>query len=158
MKKNRIIPDVIKALHNKKAIHLRSPMSTRPWQHVLEPLFGYLKLGSYLMKSKLNNTNYPNWNFGPKKSNCIQVIKIVKSIIKEWSTKNFKIKVNRNNKFKETKLLSLKIDKAKKELKWQPKLSLRETINLTINWYHGYYLKKNMSKLTESQIKYYLNK
>ena len=62
------------------------------------------------------------------------------------------------NKFKETKLLSLKIDKAKKELKWQPKLSLRETINLTINWYHGYYLKKNMSKLTESQIKYYLNK
>ncbi len=158
MKKNRVIPDVIKSLHNDTPIILRSPTATRPWQHVLEPLYGYLKLGSYLMRNKLSHLNSPSWNFGPKKSNCIQVVKIVKNIIKEWSKKDLKIKINKQNKFKETNLLSLKIDKAKKELKWQPKLSLKETLKLTVNWYYCYYQKKDMSKLTETQIKYYLKK
>ena len=75
----------------------------------------------------------------------------------KFSLKN-KIKINRKVKFKEATLLSLKIDKAKKELKWQPKLTLKETINLTIDWYLSYLDKKNMSKFTKSQIEYFLKK
>ena len=128
MKKNRIIPDIIRSLEKNKKILLRNPNSTRPWQHVLEPLYGYLKLGSYLITKKLRNLESPNWNFGPYKKNCVKVKKIVGLIHQKLSIKN-KIKTNKKVKFKEANLLSLKIDKAKKELKWQPKLTLKETIN-----------------------------
>ena len=65
MKKNRIIPDVIRSIKKNNKIFLRNPNSTRPWQHVLEPLYGYLKLGSYLITKQLKNLENPNWNFGP---------------------------------------------------------------------------------------------
>ena len=157
MKKNRIIPDVIRSIKKNNKIFLRNPNSTRPWQHVLEPLYGYLKLGSYLITKQLKNLENPNWNFGPYKKNCVKVKKIVSLIHKKLSLKN-KIKINRKVKFKEATLLSLKIDKAKKELKWQPKLTLKETINLTIDWYLSYLDKKNMSKFTKSQIEFFLKK
>ena len=88
MKKNRVIPDVVKALKAGNKIFLRNPNSTRPWQHVLEPLFGYLKLGSYLITKKLKNLDHPNWNFGPKEKNCVRVIEIVRKIKKKiWPKK-----------------------------------------------------------------------
>ena len=158
MKDNRIIPDVIKSLTKKKTIIVRSPKSTRPWQHVLDPLFGYLKLGSKLIKKDLVNIKNPSWNFGPHKSNSVEVLKIVKNIIKLWSKKNYKIKIMKNQKFKETHLLSLKIQKAYKELRWKPKLTLNENLQLTIEWYKSYYKKSNMVELTKKQINYYLNK
>lgn len=157
MKKNRIIPDTIRSFRRNKKIFLRNPNSTRPWQHVLEPLYGYLKLGSYLMNGKLKNLKNPNWNFGPYKRNCVKVSKIVKYIHKKLSIKNM-IKIDKKINFKEANLLSLKIDKAKKELQWQPKLTLKETINLTIDWYTSYFHKKNMSKITKSQIEFFLSK
>ena len=64
-KQDRIVPDVIKSLNSKKKIILRNPNATRPWQHVLEPLSGYLSLGQKLMDKKLNSYMQPNWNFGP---------------------------------------------------------------------------------------------
>ena len=75
MKKNRIIPDVIRSIKKNNKIFLRNPNSTRPWQHVLEPLYGYLKLGSYLITKQLKNLENPNWNFGPYKKNCVKVKK-----------------------------------------------------------------------------------
>ena len=157
-KKDRIVPDVIKSLKNKNNILLRNPNATRPWQHVLEPLSGYLLLGHYLMHKKLKNTIVPNWNFGPYKMNCKKVKDIVQLLTSEWSGKSYKIVVKKNAKFHESKLLSLNIKKAKKELNWEPKLNLKETINLTVDWYRNYFSNNNMESITNHQIDYYKNK
>ena len=138
MKKNRIIPDIVKAIQNNKKIYLRSPNSTRPWQHVLEPLFGYLKLGSLLMKNNLKNIINPSWNFGPYKKNCVKVKVISSMILNNFSISQKNIIKSKKKKFKEANLLSLNIKKASKELKWKPKLSLKETINLTTDWYKSF--------------------
>ena len=73
MKINRIIPDFFKSILKKKQLLIRSPHATRPWQHVLEPLSGYLILGHKVMSNKLSSSLYPSWNFGPKKNNCKKV-------------------------------------------------------------------------------------
>lgn len=158
MKKNRIIPDIIKAIQNDKKIYLRSPNSTRPWQHVLEPLFGYLKLGSLLMKNNLKNIINPSWNFGPYKKNCVKVKVISNMILNNFSISQKNIIIRKKKKFKEANLLSLNIKKAAKELNWKPKLSLKETVNLTTNWYKSYYQGLDMVKFTKSQIDYFLSK
>ena len=157
MKKNRVIPDIIKAIKNKKKIYLRNPNSTRPWQHVLEPLYGYLKLGSLLITKKISNSVSPSWNFGPYKKNCVKVKVICEMIINNFSTSYSNIKKSKK-RFKEANLLSLKIEKAKKELQWKPKLSLEETIILTTKWYKSFYQGKDMEKITKDQINYFLDK
>ena len=157
MKKNRVIPDIIKAIKNKKKIYLRNPNSTRPWQHVLEPLYGYLKLGSLLITKKISNSVSPSWNFGPYKKNCVKVKVICEMIINNFSTSYSDIKKSKK-RFKEANLLSLKIEKAKKELQWKPKLSLEETIILTTKWYKSFYQGKDMEKITKDQINYFLDK
>ena len=83
LKQNRIIPDVIRSIKTKKNIILRSPNATRPWQHVLEPLSGYLLLGAKLMDKKIANKFKPNWNFGPNPKNSKKVIYIVKRFFRE---------------------------------------------------------------------------
>ncbi len=158
MKKNRIIPDLIKSLRYKKKLILRNPNSTRPWQHVLEPLYGYLKLGSLMFQRKLTNIKYPSWNFGPYPKNCVNVAYIVNQISKSWSKKKIKIKLSKKSNFKESKLLSLNITKAQTQLNWRPRLSLKETIKLTSDWYKFYYKKKDMREITNSQINFFLRK
>ena len=91
-KKDRIIPDVIKSLKRKKKIILRNPNATRPWQHVLEPLSGYLILGYKLVNKELKSDLTPSWNFGPYEKNCKQVKSIVKLVINEWETNKQKYK------------------------------------------------------------------
>jgi len=157
MKKNRIVPDIIKSFKNKKKLIIRSPNSTRPWQHVLEPLSGYLTLGNLLIEKKLSHTLQPHWNFGPNNSNSKKVIQVVKEIISLWGV-NKKVIILKNKKFKESKLLMLSNQKAKKELKWYPRLSFEETIRLTVDWYKSYFLGKSAEKVTTDQIEYYSNK
>ena len=157
-KKDRIVPDVIKSLKNKKKILLRNPNSTRPWQHVLEPLSGYLLLGHKLMKKELKNNLLPSWNFGPFNKNCKKVIFIVNLLVKEWGEKKQKIIIKKNKQFKESKLLSLNIKKAKKELSWEPRLSLNETINFTIDWYRYFFLNEKPENISNYQIEYFLDK
>tara|TARA_B100000029_G_C17572512_1_gene957113 strand:+ start:782 stop:1855 length:1074 start_codon:yes stop_codon:yes gene_type:complete len=157
-KKNRIIPDIINSLEKNKKIYIRSPNSTRPWQHVLEPLSGYLKLGSKLMNKEIRGTINPNWNFGPHKHNCKKVSEILNRVINLWGKKNYQIIIDKNKKFKESKLLSLNIKKARQEIKWNPRLSLNEALNLTVSWYKNYYQSKSIVSLTEEQIEFYLEK
>jgi CDP-glucose 4,6-dehydratase len=158
-KTNRIVPDVIKSLNQNKNIILRSPNATRPWQHVLEPLSGYLILGKKLINKELQSNLKPSWNFGPNPKNCKNVHYIVKSIIEKWSPKNrMQIKVKKNKNFHESKLLSLDIQKAKKELSWKPKLSLNETIEMTVDWYKNYFVDRKIEKITNNQIDFYSNK
>ena len=67
---NRVIPDFFRSVFKKKKLVIRNPLATRPWQHVLEPLSGYLILGEKILNNKLKNNLYPSWNFGPHKKNC----------------------------------------------------------------------------------------
>ena len=156
-KKNRIIPDLFKSLFNKKKLILRSPHSTRPWQHVLEPLSGYLKLGHLLINKKISLNTYPSWNFGPRKENCKQVIKIINMFYNYLNVKK-NYKISKNNNLKEAKLLSLNIKKAEKELFWKPRLTLEECVEFTSDWYFNYlYKKKSVESFTNYQIDKYLN-
>ena len=156
MKANRLIPDIIKSIKLNKKIIIRNPKSTRPWQHVLEPLSGYLILGQKLLNQKLKNSIYPSWNFGPEKINCKEVNVMVQKILEIWAIKK-KI-VLKKSIMHESKFLSLDIEKAKRELNWRPKLNFDETIKLTIDWYKNYLDDKNMEKITSDQINYFTNK
>ena len=106
MKKDRIIPDIIKSLHNNKKIIIRNPNSTRPWQHVLEPLYGYLLLGKKLLDSQLNIKIMPNWNFGPNSENCKKVIEIVGLVKKTWGKNKSKVVLSNKKSFKESKSIN----------------------------------------------------
>ena len=87
MKKDRIVPDIMRSLIKKTKLIIRSPSAVRPWQHVLEPLHGYLILGNYLMTNKLNNKIVPNWNFGPNINNIKSVKEIANKSLKLWNVK-----------------------------------------------------------------------
>ena len=157
MKINGIIPDIFKSVKSKKKLIIRNPNFIRPWQHVLEALSGYLLLGHLLIKNKLPNSIYASWNFGPKNLKKINVKQLVNEFFFHWGIKkNFKyLKIG---KFKEAKLLILNSNKANKELRWKSKLTFKETINLTVQWYKDYLKKKDLEKTTIAQIKYYLKK
>ena len=158
MKKDRIVPDIINSLSNSKKLILRNPKATRPWQHVLEPLSGYLLLGHKLINNELKNDILPNWNFGPKTKNCKNVEFITKIIIKNWKKTKLKIIINDRKKYHESKFLSLNIQKAKKELNWEPRLNLLETFKLTVDWYKNYFENKKIEHFTSKQIDFFLNK
>ena len=87
MKKDRIMPDIMKSLIKNKKLIIRNPNSIRPWQHVLEPLYGYLILGKYLMMNKLDHKITPNWNFGPNINNIKSVREIVNKSLELWRKK-----------------------------------------------------------------------
>jgi len=157
-KKDRVVPDVIKSLKTGKKILLRNPKATRPWQHVLEPLSGYLTLGQKLINRKLKSNLIPSWNFGPHKKNCKQVNFIVQLLIREWGDRKQKIMLKKNKNFHESQLLSLNIQKAKKELLWEPRLTLDETVKLTVDWYKSYFLYENTEDISNYQIEYFVDK
>jgi CDP-glucose 4,6-dehydratase len=156
MKKNRIVPDVMKSIINKKNIYIRNPNATRPWQHVLEPLNGYIKLAYYLQNKKLKKNIIPNWNFGPNTENCKNVKFITNKLIK-YSKSKIKVIIRSQNNFHESNLLMLNNEKSKQELKWFPKLSIDETLQWTVNWYLNYIKNSNSHAFSIDQIKNFEN-
>lgn len=132
---NRIVPDCIKALESDKKIIVRNPSATRPWQHVLEPLGGYLLLGSLLVEK--NRSLKGAWNFGPNSENNQNVETLVKILIERYGKGEYEI-LKSSKGHHEANLLSLDITKAKRELNWQPLLTFQETMKYTIDWYKNY--------------------
>ena len=131
---NRIIPDCVRSIDNKEKIILRNPNSIRPWQHVLEPLGGYLYLvNKVLMNEEIDTT----WNFGPNKSSEVNVEYLVNSFINKYGHGEYIINKDQSS-FKESSFLSLNINKANKELKWKPILTFDEMIDFTVEWYKNY--------------------
>lgn len=157
MKENRIIPDIYKSILKNKPLIVRNPKAVRPWQHVLESLYGYLILGSFLVNNKISNKVIPNWNFGPNPTNFKTVIDVVKNILLRWKIKK-KIIVTKKKVFKESSLLTLDSKKSFKELNWRPKLNFEETIKLTVEWYKVLKSNKDLEKITAKQIKFFLDK
>ena len=155
---DRLIPDILMSAKKVKKIILRNPHAVRPWQHVLEPLNGYLILAEKLYKNEKKIRNIKqNWNFGPNISNC----KSVKYIAKFFA-KNLKLKIKvLRTKGKiftpETSFLRLGNFKAKKFLNWHPKWSLEKSLNKILDWY---YLTEfqNARNVCENQIKEFIKK
>lgn len=149
--KDRIIPDIVRALQNGQTIDVRSPQSVRPWQHVMEPLSGYLLLGQLIdEKPSLFSQSY---NFGPLPKDHLTVKEVVETSIQVWGSGQWNDCSSSDN-LHEAGLLQLNIDKAQKELNWHPKLDARKTIEWTMDWYKQPPEKKIDS--TFQQIKDYL--
>ncbi len=151
---NRLVPDCIKSWSKKQKVLLRNPSSTRPWQHVLEAVGGYLLFADKLSKNpKLHGEVF---NFGPNSRNNFSVLNLVKIMKGHWRNVSWKIiKMNRL-KLYESKLLKLNCSKAKKILKWKSILNFQETAKMTIRWYSKYYNRPNeILEYTKKQILYY---
>ena len=154
---DRIVPDCINAWSKNDTVKLRNPNSTRPWQHVLEPLSGYLLLGSYLENDL--NFNGEKYNFGPPNENDFSVMHLIREMSQLWPKSKWEITENKISKMKEAGLLKLNCEKAVKELNWKPVLNFEETIKMTIDWYLEYYQNKpeSMMEFSSLQIKKYIN-
>jgi CDP-glucose 4,6-dehydratase len=148
--KNRIIPDIVRALSANENIEVRNPSAIRPWQHVLEPLSGYLTLASKQTEDPILFAD--SYNFGPHLTDNLTVQEITEASIKIWGSGNY-IVPNFENQLHEAGLLTLDITKAEKLLGWQPRFAAIEAIRKTLDWYSNYFLKNvDMSDFTRKQI------
>jgi len=133
--KDRIIPDCIRALEAGKPIEIRSPKAVRPWEHVLEPLFGYMLLAQKMWE---NPTDYcEGWNFGPEQESMLNVWDIATEIVKNFGYGQL-VDISDLCALHEANFLMLDINKAKTRLGWYPRLSAKESIKLTSDWYKSY--------------------
>ncbi|MBV5283191.1 MAG: CDP-glucose 4,6-dehydratase [Paludibacter sp.] len=170
---DRIIPDCIKALEADTTIDIRSPKAIRPWQHVLEPLSGYMLLASKMWNEP---TEYcEGWNFGPHAESIATVWNVATKVVEnyfaptlkgtkedgddELSTINYQLSthlrdLSNPNDLHEAKLLMLDISKAKFQLGWEPRLNIDQTVELTVDWYKRYKSKNIHNLCVENIVKY----
>ena len=151
---NRIVPDCVKSWSKNKFVVIRNPNSTRPWQHVLEAVGGYLILAAKLSLNKKFHSHA--FNFGPLNTNNYKVIELIKKLGFFWKL-GCKIRIKKNDKsFYESKLLKLNSNKIKKFTNWRSILTFEETTNLVALWYKNYYQQNDsIEKISLNQIKFY---
>ena len=157
---NRIIPDIVRSFKNTKSLKVRMPQAFRPWQHVLEPLFGYLRLAEFLNKKfdkkKKQKQKYMNFNFGPRQGDTLSVKELI-DLSKNFMKKKNKVEYTRP-KFLETEYLMLSINKSKKILNWSPIWNSKKSIEKSILWYKDFiFKKKNPTNLIIRDIFDYIN-
>jgi CDP-glucose 4,6-dehydratase len=148
---DRIIPDIIHSLQQRKVLDVRNPHAVRPWQHVMEPISGYLLLGGLMDKSPMGYS--PAYNFGPLPSDHLTVQKLVEKTIDCWGEGEWKDVSDRGQPH-EAGLLKLDITLAKNELGWTPKLDAEQAIRWTVDWYKQPIVEQ--CKFTFHQIQEYL--
>ena len=147
---DRLIPDILAAFQYAKPAIIRNPNAIRPWQHVLEPLSGYLMLAERLYKNKVQYSEA--WNFGPNDSDAKSVLSIVEQMTASWGGKA-KWKLDKKNYPHETNNLKLDISKAKAKLEWFPVWNLETAIESVIDWHKSWINKKeNASEICKRQI------
>lgn len=146
----RLMADLFKSIQNKKKLIIRNPNFIRPWQHIFDVLNGYFFVTEKCYKNPLKFSG--PWNFGPEKNGHLTVAELI-----ELFNKKLKIKMSishkADNAFSEEKYLFLNINKAKKKLRWKPKLKVEKLIKYTLEWYQNYYSKKDMLEFSLKQIK-----
>lgn len=151
---DRIIPDCIKALEAGKPIDIRSPHSIRPWQHVLEPLSGYMLLASKMWEEP---TKYcEGWNFGPRMESVTPVCDVASMVIKNYGSGELR-DLSDPNALHEAKLLMLDITKAQVKLGWEPRMNISQCIELVVDWYKKYKSTDNVYALCVDEINKYLS-
>tara|TARA_B100000035_G_scaffold315443_1_gene336253 strand:+ start:3129 stop:4229 length:1101 start_codon:yes stop_codon:yes gene_type:complete len=159
----RIVKDILETFTNDKPLTLRNPEATRPWQHVIEPLIGYLLLAEKLFTKNGKNFSEP-WNFGPSLKQNMKV-KDLANLFKNKLVSKSKIKIDKKNKkfhnkkidIFESEHLNINSKKTYNKLFWKPRLSIDDSVQMTIDWYQSFRAKKDLLELTKSQIQNYLN-
>lgn len=149
---NRLIPDIVKSVNTGNKLIIRSPHAIRPWQHVLDPLSGYMNLAKKMYQNRKQfNTA---WNFGPSTKKTYTVLEILEKIKKEHLPElSFLIK---NKEFYESNFLALNCDKSKKNLRWKSVLDIDLSLDFTIEWYKRFLNDSSkIIKFTEEQINFY---
>ncbi len=141
---DRLIVDIIKSIRVEKEIIIRNPEGVRPWQHVLEPLHGYLLLAEKLYINPLKYSS--EWNFGPYPDQVLEVEKVVKNAIEILGRGSYRVEKD-PNAVHEATLLKLDISKTVKEIGWTPKLNTKEAIENTLKWYEVFLKDKQNSML-----------
>lgn len=156
---DRIIPDYVRAFSKNETLEIRSPNATRPWQHVLEPLSGYLWLGANLLQNN-DKVSGESFNFGPLSNVNRTVEELISDFVKIWGNGKWVASDNTNNtkaNKKEAGLLKLNCDKALCYLNWHAVLSFEETVKMTAEWYKAFYNRENdMFGFTVRQIEEYI--
>ncbi|GIP55046.1 CDP-glucose 4,6-dehydratase [Paenibacillus vini] len=152
--KDRLVPDSIRAIRNKKPIVIRYPEAIRPWQHVLEPLYGYLLLAQKMTDSGAALSR--GWNFGPDYENAVSVQRLVNLLCKEWGDGASFIADPITDHPHEAHYLSLDSSLARQTLGWKPQWNLDVTLSRTIEWYKAYLQKQDMREFSLRQINAYM--
>jgi len=150
---DRLIPDILRAIEQQQPVIIRNPQATRPWQHVLEPLSGYLILAEKLFTE---GTGYAEgWNFGPRDDDVQPVEWILNHIVEQWGA-GASWQLDTNPQPHEAQLLKLDISKAAAQLKWQPRWSLEQALDSIVEWHQCWLAQRDIREKTLNQISLYL--
>jgi CDP-glucose 4,6-dehydratase len=145
--KDRIVVDAMKSWNMCQTVGVRSPNATRPWQHVLEPLSGYLWLGACLAGAVTANPHGESFNFGPRPEKVQTVKQLIESLVAHWKNGEAAVALgNISSNFKEAGLLKLNIEKAITLLGWEPTLEFDECCKLVAEWYSDFYAKRETAE------------
>ena len=149
---DRLVPDALRAFNSGKPLAIRNPLAIRPWQHVLEPISGYLALAEklYLEKDEFAEA----WNFGPSEDDSWPVGEVVDFLVTEWPS-YASWELEKGSQPHEAQLLKLDISKAKSRLNWRPLWNLEQTLKSIIDWNSAHMNNKNMQEVTLDQINNY---
>lgn len=149
---DRLIPDCVRNINVGEKIEIRNPVAVRPWQHVLEPLSGYLLLGQKLLEE--GKTYAEGFNFGPNEESVLKVADVAQKVCEYY--KKGEVVVHKRDNLHEANLLMLNIEKANKVLGWIPTYTVDKAISETVDWYKHFYVNDtNMYEFTIEQIKKY---
>jgi CDP-glucose 4,6-dehydratase len=148
---DRLIPDILRSFEKNTPVMIRNPKSTRPWQHVLEPLSGYIILAQKLYTNPIKYSE--GWNFGPYADDVRPVSWILDKMINKWD--GAKWNIDRGIQPHEARYLKLDISKAKEKLYWEPTWNLEKALNLIIDWHEQYLEGEDMKEVSLRQIESY---
>lgn len=149
---DRLIPDCVRFINTGEKIEIRNPVAVRPWQHVLEPLSGYLLLGEKLLEHGLHFAD--GFNFGPYEDSVLKVAEVAQKVVENYG--KGEVVVHKRDNLHEANLLMLNIEKAEKVLGWTPTYTANQAIRETVDWYKHFYAKDaDMYKFTLNQINKY---
>lgn len=150
--KDRLIPDILKSFESNKPVIIRNPNSTRPWQHVLEPLSGYLILAQKMYNHPGNYNG--SWNFGPNKQDIKPVSWILNKMIREWPNSSWQLETSMQPH--EADLLQLDNSKSRLKLDWRPVWDLSNTLNKILEWHKAWINKESMQAVCLKEIEMYM--
>ncbi len=152
--KDRLIPDILASISNRSPVVIRSPQAIRPWQHVLEPLNGYLQLAQKLYEGE--GSFAESWNFGPNEEDSRSVQWIVEQFIQYWGS-GASWRLDDAAHVHESNYLKLDCSKSKVQLDWHPRFSLAYTLKMIVIWHHAYLKQEDMRKISLEQINEFSN-
>lgn len=150
---DRVVPDIVRAVAAGKPVQIRNPNAVRPWQHVLEPLAGYLLLAERVWGGPEQHAE--GWNFGPDERDAVPVQKLVEAMIRLWGPPA-EWQADRGQHPHEAHFLRLDSTKARSRLGWKPRLSLDKALEWTVDWYRGQARGEDARALTIAQIERYM--